>query len=346
MFLRSIQKKPAPSDGGGAASSSSASASAASASAEAAAPKRVRFADMHTAANDVDAAPAPASSPPLEFARKRLLLIDKEEETKRNQKEKEKEEEEEETRKRVRLASTRERLLHDADSRLDERAKIAKSKFTSMLMTLARQLKRSRTESDKTMHDIYIEEPWVMYSKMRPPLAVDVGHAVAAAYWSCLESFDLPDRSFRRTPSQAEMHRRMMGGMLRLLYGSYTYEANEIAILSRWGFTPPETKQWFKFITPRRFGKTWAVSFMALASMLNIPSASIAIFSPSQGQSNNVIAIIEKLWADQAADVKYHSTVNKIVLTKSPTDIRRVTAYSASVDVSFWVVSHPAQDKE
>ena len=250
MFLRSIQKKPAPSDGGDGVSST----------ATASAPKRVRFADT---TSTPDASSSSSSSPPSPppapqpEPRKRLLLNN--EETSHNQKEKEiqkeKENEEEETRKRVRLASTRERLLHDADSRLDERAKLAKSKFTSMLMTLARQLKRSRTESDKTMHDVYIEEPWVMYSKMRPPLAVDVGHAVAAAYWSCLDSFDLPDRQFRRTPTQAEMHRRMMGGMLRLLYGSYTYEANEIAILSRWGFTPPETKQWFKFITSRRFGK-------------------------------------------------------------------------------------------
>jgi len=235
----------------------------------------------------------------------------------------------------VRGVAAMERLLRDADSRIDEETKLQNSKFTSLLVALSRQLKRSRRTNGDYLQDIWIDSPAEYYAKLRPPLAIDVGHTIANAVWRRLKSFDLPNQAFRRTQPQSDMMSRLYGGCFRLFYGSLVYESNEPTILAQRGFKPQSTKQWNKFTTSRRFGKTWCISFYILALLLDVPNVAVAVFSPSQNQSNNVIGIIMKLAATFAPEIKFKVTKDKIVWRVSATDVRTVRAYAAGIDVSF-----------
>ena len=96
--------------------------------------------------------------------------------------------------------------------------------------------------------------------------------------------------SFRwtRTAAQVMFHNYFTQAMLKRVYGS-SWEANAVRVLAEHGLTDLETE--VMIMTPRRYGKTVAVSMWVVPALLHIPGIEIGIFSTGQRASSMLMGM-------------------------------------------------------
>lgn len=99
-----------------------------------------------------------------------------------------------------------------------------------------------------------------------------------------------------RSPGQIEFHQMFLATCLRIIYGN-DYEKERHRVMIKYGFE--SKKQQALICAPRRFGKTFSVSFFAIVVAIILPDIEISIFSPGKRQSvalmNHIYTFMKKL---------------------------------------------------
>jgi len=105
-----------------------------------------------------------------------------------------------------------------------------------------------------------------------------------------LEAINYTLDSFRwvRTDAQVMFHTHFTQAMLRRIYGQ-SWDANAVRVLQEHGLKKIKTE--VMIMTPRRYGKTVAVSMWVVAALLNIPGIEIGIFSTGQRASSMLMSM-------------------------------------------------------
>lgn len=186
----------------------------------------------------------------------------------------------------------------------------------------------------------YVLEPlWYEYRNEKDPSPLDYGHDLAQKVWDTLMELDAPSNPAHRHIHQAEMQSIMFYAILRILYTAPVYNDNEAVILQKFQVPPDKTKQFVKFECPRQFGKTYAVALFATIMLVYAPHIVIGVFSPSEQQSKGVLDYVKGFLYQLYPDQEFSTQEKKITLTISDTDVRTLTAYSGSVNISFLLSS-------
>jgi hypothetical protein len=216
------------------------------------------------------------------------------------------------------------------------------SQFAALAMIRSvrrdRESKRRRMESTFGTHKIL--PTYMEYAYRKPPTELDRGHAAAERFFALLKIYDSVDgQKMKRTPQQSILHNMLFAACLRMIYSSKIYEEYEATILEKFNLAVEETKQFIKVITTRRMGKSLGFSMFAVVLLLCIPKIRVAVFSPGQNQSNNIIDMVALLLDDRFPHIKYQKSASKLEFWASPTDKRTITAYSSSVRIRCFSLS-------
>jgi len=111
----------------------------------------------------------------------------------------------------------------------------------------------------------------------------------------------LNEFGYVRTPQQMMFHENMINACLPIIYGK-DLNANLSRIMEENGWD--DIMQELLCVTPRRFGKTWAVAMFVAASLINIPNVEIVIFSMALRASRKMLGLVDKFTAKHELGVR------------------------------------------
>ena len=114
----------------------------------------------------------------------------------------------------------------------------------------------------------------VQRAQERKPSALDAGNAIVDNIRGWLSKLDTETTG--RSYDQMRMQEMFLSGVTRNIYAK-AYEMNQKAIMRRNGWD--SLTPYVAVMTPRRFGKSWALAAFIAALALEMPSIVIAIFS-------------------------------------------------------------------
>lgn len=132
-----------------------------------------------------------------------------------------------------------------------------------------------------------------------------------------------------RSPGQKEFHHMFLSTCLRIIYGD-DYERERHRVMAKYKFE--SKKQQALICAPRRFGKTFAVSFFAIVVAIVLPEIEISIFSPGKRQSvalmNHIFSFMKNLGED---DRVIRKNEEKMVLRSLNGKSSKINAYPSAV---------------
>ena len=132
-----------------------------------------------------------------------------------------------------------------------------------------------------------------------------------------------------RSPGQKEFHQMFLSTCLRLIYGD-DYEKERHRIMKKYNFT--NKKQQTLICAPRRFGKTFAVSYFAIVMAIVLPNVEISIFSPGRRQSvalmNHIFHFMKRLNQD---DRIIRKNEEKMILRSLNGEESKINAYPSAI---------------
>ena len=155
--------------------------------------------------------------------------------------------------------------------------------------------------------------------RMRLSVAEAAGHQTDGTGTARLkELFRLLDAfGLTRSRVQKQLHNGMVGSVLQRIYHGESDAEMKMGMAE---FKVKSSRQQFMAITPRRFGKTTAVSMFVSAFALAVPGTVTAIFSTGRRASNLLLQQIKQmLYCIPGVDQKIvSSNVETIVLQDGP----------------------------
>lgn len=101
----------------------------------------------------------------------------------------------------------------------------------------------------------------------------------------------LNSMGFQRSADQMNFHEHFIQAVLPLIYGD-EWDQNSVRVMREFGIT--ELKSEVLCMTPRRFGKSWAIAMFVLAMMLAVPGIKLAVFSPGSRASGSLMKLVQK----------------------------------------------------
>ena len=132
-----------------------------------------------------------------------------------------------------------------------------------------------------------------------------------------------------RSPGQREFHHMFLSTCLRIIYRD-DYERERHRVMAKYKFE--SKKQQALICAPRRFGKTFAVSFFAIVVAIVLPEVELSIFSPGKRQSvalmNHIFSFMKKLGED---DRIIRKNEEKMVLRSLNGKESKINAYPSAV---------------
>ena len=132
-----------------------------------------------------------------------------------------------------------------------------------------------------------------------------------------------------RSPGQKEFHHMFLSTCLRIIYG-VDYEKERHRVMAKYKFQ--SKKQQALICAPRRFGKTFSVSFFAIVVAIVLPGVELSIFSPGKRQSvalmNHIFAFMKNLNED---DRVIRKNEEKMVLRSLNGKESKINAYPSAV---------------
>jgi hypothetical protein len=154
------------------------------------------------------------------------------------------------------------------------------------------------------------------------------GDAHVAAIRRMLDNFP----GYSRSLAQQRFHKCFLGATLAHIYGPADFEKYRERILGDHDLT--EVTYEVLVCTPRRFGKTTAVSMFCAALLMCVPDMWIACFSTGQRASSSLLDLTAKLLCTQTGGAERILKKNQEQLFlkgDSPADVRRLFSYPSSV---------------
>lgn len=132
-----------------------------------------------------------------------------------------------------------------------------------------------------------------------------------------------------RSPGQKEFHHMFLSTCLRIIYAD-DYEKERHRVMAKYKFE--SKKQQALICAPRRFGKTFAVSFFAIVVAIVLPEIEISIFSPGKRQSvalmNHIFSFMKNLGEE---DRVIRKNEEKMVLRSLNGKASKINAYPSAV---------------
>ena len=164
--------------------------------------------------------------------------------------------------------------------------------------------------------------------------AAPIGDRRVDALRKCLDAID----GYPRSDTQKRFHEAFINACLPHIYGSADFERYRDRILQRFGM---DTVQFECLIcTPRRFGKTTAVSMFCAALLATCPDMWISVFSTGQRASSSLLEQTAKFFRMLKNEGLVLGT-NDNILKKNqeelftrgstPSDMRRMYSYPSTV---------------
>lgn len=144
-----------------------------------------------------------------------------------------------------------------------------------------------------------------------------------------MDSINLWLNKLYRSPGQKEFHHMFLSTCLRIIYGD-DYEKERHRVMAKYKFD--SKKQQALICAPRRFGKTFAVSFFAIVVAIVLPEIEISIFSPGKRQSvalmNHIFSFMKNLGEE---DRVIRKNEEKMVLRSLNGKSSKINAYPSAV---------------
>jgi hypothetical protein len=101
----------------------------------------------------------------------------------------------------------------------------------------------------------------------------------------------LDEFGYKRTDQQKVFHEHMINACLPIIFGDeLDYHTEKILKENDWEAILQE----LLCVTPRRFGKTWAVAMFVATILINVPNIEIVIFSMAMRASRKMLALVDK----------------------------------------------------
>jgi hypothetical protein len=101
----------------------------------------------------------------------------------------------------------------------------------------------------------------------------------------------LNNMGLQRSPDQINFHAHFEQAILPLIYGD-EWNQHSTRVMRELAIT--ELKTEVLCMTPRRFGKSWAIAMFVLAAMLAVPGIKLAVFSPGSRASSSLMKLVLK----------------------------------------------------
>ena len=157
------------------------------------------------------------------------------------------------------------------------------------------------------------------------------GHQRVDSIFEFLDSLQGDGEPVRRSKSQQLFHAAFLNAALPHIYGWDDFERYRDMILKRQQMDELNSEVFI--VTPRRFGKTWAVSMFCAALLYCCPGMWISTFSTGQRASSSLLEQVAK-WIRGAPDGERRiKRINKeqIYLSgDSDSDVRRFYSYPSN----------------
>lgn len=158
------------------------------------------------------------------------------------------------------------------------------------------------------------------------------GDSYIRIYRQCMKEISASLDSGGLSDHQKTFCESMLKACIRSVYGDDFYsKSNEIMERNGWDKNVIPKDQ-ILIACPRRFGKTYAVSFFCASILIALPSARIAVFSPSKRQSimmkETILKFIKQV--DLGRTLLYRVNEEKIIL-RNGNDERELRAYPCNV---------------
>ena len=157
------------------------------------------------------------------------------------------------------------------------------------------------------------------------------GNAVLQQLYDKLDAID--DLDYPRSHHQKQFHECFIRACLRSIYGD-EYARNEQELLRR--FEVASFKTEVMIVTPRRFGKTFAVAQYCAAYTAGVLGKEVAIFSTGRRASKKMLDLVWRFLEPimPATQKVVSRNVEEIVLMDSATGKRnKVCSYPSKVQV-------------
>jgi hypothetical protein len=101
----------------------------------------------------------------------------------------------------------------------------------------------------------------------------------------------LSNTGFSRSADQVNFHEHFIQACLPLIFGD-EWDKNSVRVMKQFKIT--ELKSEVLCMTPRRFGKSWAIAMFVIAMMLAVPGVKLAVFSPGKRASDSLMKLVLK----------------------------------------------------
>lgn len=120
-----------------------------------------------------------------------------------------------------------------------------------------------------------------------------------AVYYRMNEVLDMyrhPDGTLiKRSPDQRNFHRHMIKACLPKIFAGEWHQNSE-AIIEKLGLSNEKLHSQVVISTPRRYGKTWAVSMFVAACLYCIPGFTLIIYSVADRQSQMMMETVVRMF--------------------------------------------------
>ena len=149
----------------------------------------------------------------------------------------------------------------------------------------------------------------------------------------------LDEFGYTRTDQQKIFHEQMINACIPKIYGDeLDFHADRILRENEWSAIMQE----LLCVTPRRFGKTWAVAMFVAAILINVPYVEVVIFSMALRASRKMLALVDKFISRHAQGNKMlcrpHNQERLTLRGESgPDDERFCLSFPGRSDVLYFV---------
>jgi hypothetical protein len=159
-------------------------------------------------------------------------------------------------------------------------------------------------------------------------LATEEGDDMLSRFERLLDSIEPPAR-----PIQRKIFKEITNCCLQHFYGD-RFETHKERILRLRNIN--DYTELSLIMTPRRQGKTVAISRVVAVMLIVIPGFKVTCFAVKHDRSKELVRMVKSLLLELGYPGKMLVNAERILIEVSPTDIRTLESYSSRGDVSLF----------